>query len=179
MDLNNLGRSAADSSELSREILLEREVRFFSGVTFDAGNLTLNAEYPDELSAHRAKRVWRATLEQHFLLDVGIDFKLRVATVSESDRHILKCEFVSACARYALWRLTNNQAPEAQYIIETAHVPSCTSTFEDLITAPDLRPEPSILTGLSGERFSHRAEEFEGANSIAVIVKRLLARIKA
>jgi hypothetical protein len=107
-----------------------------SGVCFDPDNVTLDGVYIDELSAYRAKKCWIEALENHFLLEPEHDFFLQIEAINGEQR--LRCEFVTACARYAFWRLTNNQAPEAQYIIETAHIPKGESQFERFMQAPDL-----------------------------------------
>lgn len=108
-------------------------------VRFDPENVTLKGNYRDELSAYRAKQIWNEALESHFLLDFGQDFALTVTSHSEEGRFELSCDFKSACARYAFWRLTNHQAPEVQYVIETAHIPNCELRHEEFLTAPDLR----------------------------------------
>lgn len=175
MDISSLGKNRESLVE-SKPIELDREVLFFSGVTFDAGNLTLNGVYRDELSAHRAKRGWAAVLEQHFILDKGVDFKVSVDEVREDARYYLKCEFISACARYALWRLSNNQAPEAQYMIETAHIPFCEARLDDLLRAPDLRSksESAVLGGFADELgLSNRTN-----GPLSSLVRRLLSKLK-
>ena len=123
----------------------------FEGVCFDPEEIALEGSYSDELSLYRAKKNWSQTLESAFLLESGRDFVFETTRGIEKPRYILKCVFTTACGRYAFWRLTNNQAPEAQYEIETAHIPNSASRHEDFISAPDLRPissEPSVLSGL-------------------------------
>ena len=128
-----------------------------SCILFDPERVTLDGVYSDELSAHRAKRGWIDALESYFLLDHRKDFSVSVRRAIEHSRFALTCNFTSACARYAFWRLTNQQAPEAQYLIETAHVPRGDSQHERFITAPDMRPtsqlagnEPLVLGDISG-----------------------------
>lgn len=119
------------------------------GVCFDPDSVTLEGFYSDELSAHRAKRTWESALENHFLLEPDHDFTLKISSV-ESKCFALTCEFLTACARYAFWRLTNSQAPEAQYIIETAHIPRGESQYDRFMAAPDLchiEEGPLILRG--------------------------------
>ena len=123
----------------AQPIELNREIAQFASVCFDAEGLRLQGKYSDQLSAYRAKKIWAHTLETCFLLDSGYDFKIKVQTESEDDNFGLVCEFLSACARYAFWRLTNHQAPEAQYLIETAHIPNAASRQGDFVAAPDLR----------------------------------------
>ena len=106
-------------------------------VSFDPEALALEGNYNDELSAHRAKRSWTNVLETTFLLDKGHDFKLRV--VNPEANYLLRCEFTTACGRYAFWRLTNNQAPEAQYQIETAHIPNAEAHALNLLHAADMQ----------------------------------------
>ena len=120
-----------------------------SQVFFDADTLALFGSYIDELSAWRAKKTWTVTLERLFLLNDSTDFKLTIQKLPESERYVLRCEFLSACARYAFWRLTNHQTPEAQYIIETAHIPDSIHHHQEFLSVPDMRPvheEPLILT---------------------------------
>jgi hypothetical protein len=107
-----------------------------TGVCFDPENVTLEGVYADELSAYRARKCWAEALENHFLLEPEHDFF--VVIDDSTDDYRLRCEFITACARYAFWRLTNNQAPEAQYIIETAHIPKGESQFERFMQAPDM-----------------------------------------
>jgi len=111
---------------------------YLDGVTFDADNVILRGIYSDEISAFRARKMWIETFESSFLLELNHDYKLRVK-IDENGKYTLICEFFTACARYAFWRITNNQAPEAQYIIETAHIPVCDSRQNEILHAPDLR----------------------------------------
>ena len=166
MQHSNPNAHAAQSTQI---IELTEEIPLYTGVSFNAGNLTLNGVYRDELSAHRAKRVWIATLENTFLLERAADFAVNIRGESEADQYTLTCEFISACARYAFWRLTNNQAPEAQYLIETGHIPQAESRHEDFLSAPDLAPEPSILDGL-------RTPNAQGP--LHAIVQRILNRFR-
>lgn len=118
------------------------------GVRFDADRVTLEGIYPDDFSLFRAKKNWSDILEYHFLLDSKRDFNFRFERDLTLGVFTLRCEFQSACGRYAFWRLTNYQAPEAQYQIETAHIPDSKSRQYDLLSAPDLKPvnpEPSVL----------------------------------
>jgi hypothetical protein len=140
------------------------------GVCFDPTNATLCGFYADEISAHRAKRLWGNTLELHFLLDTNIDFDVKVKrTISDpsedSDntdgtlKFQLTCSFKTACARYAFWRLTNHQAPEAQYLIETAHIPDCASRQLDILSVPDLR---SVYSSGNIGRFYDSQSDYVG-----------------
>ncbi len=119
------------------------DLPFVQGVCFDPDGISLQGLYGDELSLFRARRIWSETLERTFLLEKKRDFEFQINKDYDSNRFGLKCTFVSACGRYAFWRLTNNQAPEAQYEIETAHIPDSLSRHDDFVTAPDLRPVPT------------------------------------
>jgi hypothetical protein len=134
----------AQDTQLSELIA---EIELIDGVCFDPNTLTLHGLYSDELSAHRARRGWLEILETSFFLEDGDDFRVKIQGDLGRGRYVLSCEFLSASARYAFWRLTHQQAPEAQYLIETAHVPTSTSCW-DLASAPDLSPlveDPSAL----------------------------------
>ncbi len=94
------------------------------GVVFEPNRALLVGVYRDELSAYRARREWLATLNEGFLLEPVEDLALRIEPTPTKDWFILSCEFTSATARYAFWRITRGQAPEEQYRIESAHVAS-------------------------------------------------------
>lgn len=126
------------------------EFRRSEGVSFDPEEVVLEGVYRDELSAYRARRVWREALESNFLLEVKHDFNLSVDFEEEAGQFKLRCDFGTACGRYAFWRLTHNQAPETQYLIETAHIPLCESRQQELVSAADLTAErylPSVMKG--------------------------------
>jgi hypothetical protein len=161
------------NERIGEVIELTEEIPFSSGVAFDAGNLTLKGLYRDEISAHRAKRSWLTALENTFLLDRDTDFSIAVKQVSDEGHFGLTCEFVTACARYAFWRLTNHQAPEAQYLIETGHIPRCESKQLEIATAPDMvnvNADPAVLAGL--------AKIGQATGPIASILNRLLSKLK-
>jgi hypothetical protein len=117
------------------------------GVCFDPEEAVLEGVYTDELSAHRAKKGWAKALENTFLLTQGYDFVASIQPFSEQKRFVLKCEFSTACGRYAFWRLTHAQAPDAQYLIETAHIPRNTGNDSKRKDADivDREASPSIL----------------------------------
>lgn len=95
-----------------------------SPVRFDTERLLIRATYSDQLSAYRARRLWTEAFESQFLLDTGHDFRLEICSNLTEHSFALTCEFLTACGRYAFWRLTHNQAPDIQYLVETAHIPS-------------------------------------------------------
>ena len=119
---------------------LTEDLPGIQGVCFDPDSVTLQGVYSDELSLFRARKIWTATLEATFLLEGARDFRFDIFRSYEAGRFVLRCAFLSACGRYAFWRLTNNQAPEAQYEIETAHIPDSLSHHQDFVSAPDLKP---------------------------------------
>jgi hypothetical protein len=139
-------------------------------VCFDPENVRLEGFYGDQISAYRARRMWVEALERCFLLDLGHDFEVTVHSDLPNSRFKLRCEFVTACARYAFWRLTNQQAPEAQYLIETGHIPRCESHYEEFTSAPDLKPleEPSEPPFVEDSRLQ---------GNIGGTVRQLLTRI--
>ncbi|MEZ4753584.1 MAG: hypothetical protein R3A13_04640 [Bdellovibrionota bacterium] len=132
----------------SKIVELNQVVELEEGVCFDPDRISLEGIYRDEISTYRAKRVWIEALESTFLLDHNHDLCFLIGRYGDSNKFFLSCQFVTACARYAFWRLTNHQAPEAQYLIETAHIPDSELRQEDFLSAPDMRPlyeEPDIL----------------------------------
>jgi hypothetical protein len=84
------------------------------GLIYDAEGVTLIGKYTDELSAHRARREWQSILSSHFLLESDRDYELKTFCELEDNQFLLSCTFMSACGRYAFWRLVNRQAPEAE-----------------------------------------------------------------
>jgi hypothetical protein len=111
-----------DSSVVKKETLIIDFDNFIPEVSFDLEKIVLEGLYADELSAHRARKTWARILESSFLLDLEYDFKVVVDRENEP-YYSVRCDFNSACGRYAFWRLTHNQAPEIQYILRTAHIP--------------------------------------------------------
>jgi hypothetical protein len=117
---------------------LTKEIQ--SGVKFDPEAVSLFGIYKDELSLFRAKKSWTEILESNFLLESNYDYSLQKTAKPAESSFVLKCSFLTACGRYAFWRLTNDQAPEAQYMIETAHIPNCDLASDMFLSAPDLSP---------------------------------------
>jgi hypothetical protein len=109
------------------------------GLWYDPDRLIIEGVYCDEVTAYRARRRWIEALKVHFLLDEGLDFSLRVRML-RGDRHFkVQCSFLTACGRYAFWRLTHHQALEVQCILETAHLPRslCTLSVDSLMDEVD------------------------------------------
>lgn len=127
-------------SELEAPVVaLMAGVEFRGEVFFDPDLIMLEGRYSDELSAHRARRSWVKIFEASFLLEPEYDFSLTVSLMTDDEGFALRCSFVSACGRYAFWRLTHGQAQDAQYLLETAHVPSSLHNSAMLAGSPDLR----------------------------------------
>lgn len=144
------------------------------GVYFDNDNVMLEGHYEDQLSAYRAKRSWLETLENFFLLEEGEDFFLWVGKKeTPEDGFTLRCRFVTTCGRYAFWRITHDQAPEAQALIETAHIPQSSSRWDEIQSAPDLSQGPLLYKGKDG------VEVNEGwLDKFDLLLKRLLNRLE-
>ena len=154
-------------------VFLETQIIEANGVCFDPDTITLQGCYADELSAYRAKKLWIEAFENNFLLEYPTDFSITVTNDFERHLFFLTCSFVSACARYAFWRLTNHQAPEVQYVIETAHIPFCESRHEDILRAPDMR-SVSSSSGLPPDQFELRYPHHKPlASRIAEILSKL------
>lgn len=115
-----------------------------TGVVFDADKMAVQGVYRDQLAAYRAKKLWSSALQKNFLLEAGHDFALDVNSSLETHVFVLRCDFLTACGRYAFWRLTHSQAPEVQYLMEIAHVPQPLS-----LDMPEIR---QAMPGFKGEK---------------------------
>ncbi len=101
------------------------EIAVGLGLWYDSERLLLEGVYLDEVTAYRARKGWIEAFEVNFLLEDRIDFRVRVGPQTDGGtRFFVVCEFLTACGRYAFWRLTHHQAPEVQFILETAHLPA-------------------------------------------------------
>lgn len=125
------------------------------GLWYDAERLVLEGFYGDEVTAFRAKKRWIEVLESNFLLERGIDFSvtvideampmnsvLSVSTGESTEagtalRYSVRCDFLSACGRYAFWRITHHQAPQVQCLLESAHLAKPTLVRVDTLPALD------------------------------------------
>ena len=139
---------------------LTDEIARSGGVSFDSDEISLKAVYADQVSAYRARRVWMDTLEESFLLEAGHDFDTKITSSLAEQRYSLSCNFLSACGRYAFWRLTNNQAPEAQYFIETAHIPDGEHFQKFLPFAEDLHSralDPLLFQEIEANNFATKS----------------------
>lgn len=102
------------------------------GLWYDPERLVIEGVYQDELTAYRARRRWIEALEKNFLLEDTLDFSLKVKRSRSGRNFRVRCEFLTACGRYAFWRLTHHQAPEVQFLLETAHLPHSIPSFSDM-----------------------------------------------
>lgn len=84
------------------------------GLIFDAEGVNLTGQFTDQLSVYRARKMWVQTLNNYFLLEQERDYEMEIAEGAEAGTWKLNCVFLSACGRYAFWRLINHQAPEAE-----------------------------------------------------------------
>lgn len=161
----------------SQPIELNKEIAQNGEVCFDPEAIILTGNYEDEISLFRARRVWNDALESNFLLDAGEDFQIKVKSKLGEGQFSLQCEFLSACARYAFWRLINNQAPEAQYMIETAHIPFCESHQDEFVGAADLKqtPNSSLLSAL-GEDYPLHLQREGLLGKISQALRKVLSR---
>jgi hypothetical protein len=120
-------------------------------VHFDFERLSIRGVYGDQLSAYRAKRTWTEAFQDQFLLDNEHDFRLFVVSNVEQQSFVLSCEFLSACGRYAFWRLTHNQAPDVQYAVETGHLPHCSAKLA--LGSPDSPVFDAYVPTLDGDPY--------------------------
>jgi hypothetical protein len=100
------------------------------GLCYDPERLIVEGIYQDEVTAYRARKRWIETLRHNFLLEDAHDFVMKVKRVSGGRYFRVRCDFITACGRYAFWRLTHHQAPEVQMVLETAHLPHCNSNLK-------------------------------------------------
>jgi hypothetical protein len=99
------------------------------GLWYDPERLVIEGVYQDEVTAYRARRRWIEALEKNFLLEESLDFSLKVRRSRGGKNFRVRCDFLTACGRYAFWRLTHHQAPEVQFLLETAHLPHSIPSF--------------------------------------------------
>jgi hypothetical protein len=146
-----------------------------AGVCFDPDAICLMGIYRDEIAVFRARRRWSQILEAFFALKSEEDYCFETRALIDSNEFRLVCRFNSPCGRYAFWRLTNAQAPEAQYEIETAHIPDSPSKNIEMVLAPDLQnilESPLVLHGLPAHVEYKKNKSLIGL--LASVVKRVL-----
>lgn len=119
--------------------------RMKSGLVFDAEGVTLIARCTDELTAYRAKKTWKEVFAGYFLLEPGRDYEMSVLASAENNYFVLNCFFISACGRYAFWRLINDQAPEAELKLSHCQGATIATTNKRLSPTTKENPRPSTL----------------------------------
>jgi hypothetical protein len=117
------------------------------GLWYDADHLMLEGVYLDEITAYRARRRWIKTFETNFLLESEHDFRIKVVYEDGNEKFCVRCSFLTACGRYAFWRLTHHQAPEVQFLLETAHLPcmSVRPTDAEAFLSDDMKDMRSLI----------------------------------
>lgn len=129
--------------QTSTSLSLSNQADHSVGLNYDSESIAVDGRYADELSAFRARRAWTEILETNFLLERDHDYSLETASHLNEQRFHLRCTFMTACGRYAFWRLINDQAPEIQYLLETAHVPNIEGRLETILRDAD--PESELF----------------------------------
>ena len=144
-----------------REILEGREQESEGvGLWYDADRLVLSGVYLDEVTAYRARKRWIEALERNFLLEERHDFSIKVRPAYRGRHFKVRCDFLTACGRYAFWRLTNHQAPEVQFLLETAHLPHLgMDAFEKIACLGD---EPDGVSSRGRQEISGRRSSATG-----------------
>ena len=92
------------------------------GLIFDSEGVNLTGQFNDELGVYRARKLWVQTLNNYFLLERERDYDMEIVVDAERGSWKLNCTFLSACGRYAFWRLINHQAPEAELRLSGASI---------------------------------------------------------
>jgi hypothetical protein len=118
----------------SRSTQEQHSIEIEGGLTYNSDKLSIEGSYSDELSQHRAKKTWCSVLETDFLLIPDSDFQFELQKNHEQGQFQIACTFKSACGRYAFWRLINEQAPEVQFLLETAHIAHRYNDYSGIIS---------------------------------------------
>lgn len=134
------------------------------GLWYDPDRLMLEGVYNDEVTAYRARKRWVSALERNFLLEESLDFNLRVNNARDSSYFKVRCDFLTACGRYAFWRLTHHQAPEVQCLLETAHLPH--APFEQGTGTPSIEHE---VGGRFSKSLQTESAEGEAASHLSLV----------
>ena len=111
-------------------------------LTYDTDEISIAAIFDDEMSAYRGRRAWADILSAHFLLENKRDFALAIDKSPDLEKQFrLRCEFDSACGRYAFWRLINHQATEAEdKLLKAGYPEHDEKTLINIITAGEGGP---------------------------------------
>lgn len=148
------------------------------GLWYDADRLVLEGLYLDEITAYRARKRWIKTLESNFLLEEQHDFRIKVRVVADAGRYRVRCDFISACGRYAFWRLTHHQAPEVQYMLETAHLPTVSMGpgFGELPETDELLEGTPFI--LSNPPVAARPQESHAWTRVGTLVSQVVGLVR-
>ncbi len=153
------------SVESNNDVL--QYTKYKEGLIYDAESVILAGKYSDEMSAHRAKKTWIDVLGSYFLLESERDYELWVTTDITKEYFVVHCCFISACGRYAFWRLVNQQAPEAESklgaSLKNADIKRLLATNRSL---GKLKREPFVLSALG--------EQIEGIEENKNLISRIL-----
>jgi len=145
------------SNSSTSEVAIEIE----NGLTYNPDQISIEGAYADELSVQRVKKTWCTILETDFLLIPKTDFELQKEQNSDTGNFTIKCCFTSACGRYAFWRLLNEQAPEVQFLLETAHESHRFQDYRSFIDSVTT-PEPKQKKTLSNRLVLGLIEQLDG-----------------
>lgn len=126
-------------------------------ITYDTDSICIIGSFRDEMSAYRARKEWSDILAAHFLLEADRDFFFFVEAKTEPEKHFqLRCEFDSACGRYAFWRLINHQAEEAEEKLLSAGHPlnqsKGGSNVRAILSSKEDELGPWVLSGGSSNK---------------------------
>ncbi len=127
------------SQDESKSAAIEIE----GGLTYNPDQVSIEGTYSDELSQYRAKKAWCSILETDFLLIPEADFHFHLNKDTEANHFVIACSFTSACGRYAFWRLINEQVPEVQFMLETAHISHRYKDISSMIEGMERSNEPA------------------------------------
>ncbi len=155
-------------SNTSNNIIdLNQNVKYLSDISYDLTLYTITGTYDDEISLFRAKKFWAQAFNDVFLLEKKYDFNFKLK--KDLNKFQLICSFVSACGRYAFWRINNNQNPEVKYLIEISHMPFIFQNYDEIINGyPNFKnsSEQDIL-----------GEVEEKTKNISDILKKIISKI--
>ncbi len=153
----------------SNIIKQNQDIKLFGSISFNPDAYTIVGKYFDEISLFRAKKFWAQAFEDVFLLEKQHDFKFSAQKSSDSNEFTLSCQFLSACGRYAFWRINNNQNPEVKYLIEVSHMPSTFQNYDEIINSMpkfNITTDSDILNNVE-----------EKTNNISEILKKIVSKI--
>jgi hypothetical protein len=122
-----------DNNQIIADRSERPSIEIEDGLVYKPDHSSFEGTYPDELCVQRVKKTWCTILETDFLLIPRTDFVLKKEFDPTSARYHMSCSFTSACGRYAFWRLLNEQAPEVQFLLETAHMSNRFRDYESFV----------------------------------------------